>query len=84
MAFSCSEKKSKKTDDERRYSGAYISPDSSRCRLERVVVIFHHTVQHENIISITEHRRSSVMWNDSHESVEILEDVMRLGNVNKT
>lgn len=35
--------------------------------LERVMVIFHHTVQHENIISITEHRRSSVMWNDSHE-----------------
>lgn len=35
--------------------------------LERVMVIFHHTVQHENIISITDHRRSSVMWNDSHE-----------------
>lgn len=35
--------------------------------LERVMVIFHHTVQHVNIISITEHRRSSVMWNDSHE-----------------
>lgn len=30
---------------------------------ERVMVIFNHTVQHENIISITEHR-SSVMWND--------------------
>lgn len=36
-------------------------------KLERVMVIFNHTVQHENIISITEHRRSSVMWNDSHE-----------------
>lgn len=35
--------------------------------LERVMVIFHHTVQHVNIISITEHRSSSVMWNDSHE-----------------
>jgi len=33
-------------------------------KLERVKVIFNHTVQHENIISITEHRRSSVMWND--------------------
>ena len=38
-------------------------------KLERVMVIFNHTVQHENIISITEHRRSSVMWNDSHENV---------------
>lgn len=28
---------------------------------EKVMVIFYHTVQHENIISITEHRRSSVM-----------------------
>lgn len=28
---------------------------------ERVMVIFNHTVQHENIISITEHGRSSVM-----------------------
>lgn len=37
-------------------------------KLERVMVIFHHTVQHENIISITKHRRSSVMWNDSHEN----------------
>lgn len=37
--------------------------------LERVMVIFHHTVQHENIISITDHMRSSVMWNDSHEKV---------------
>lgn len=31
------------------------------------MVIFHHTVQHENIISITEHRRSSVMWSDRYE-----------------
>lgn len=53
--------------------------------LERVMVIFSHTVQHENIISITEHRRSSVMGNESHEkaskiAVEISKDVMHLDN----
>lgn len=48
---------------------APISAPTPRCgKLERVIVIFNHTVQHENIISITEHRRSSVMWNDSHEN----------------
>lgn len=83
MAFSFAGKKSEKTGDERKYSSVCISPDSFSCELERVMVIYHHTVQHENIISITDHRRSSVMWNDSHEKVSrqlrrYREDVMHL------
>lgn len=69
MAFSCAEKKSEKTGDERGYSSVYISQTPRGGELERVVVIFNHTVQHENIISITEHSRSCVMWNGSHEKV---------------
>lgn len=62
MAFSCAEKKSKKKGDERRYSSDLYRPRPVVVsKRERVMVIFNHTVQHENIISITEHGRSSVM-----------------------
>ena len=48
---------------------APISSATCGGKLERVMVIFNHTVQHENIISITEHR-SSVMWNERREDTE--------------
>lgn len=67
-------RKVKRTGDERRYSSVYIrrAPTPRSGELERVTVIFHHTVQHENIISITDHRRGSVMWNESHERASLL------------
>lgn len=62
MSLSCAEKKGEKRGDERRYSSDYILEALLLVELYGdVKVIFRHTRQHENIISITEHRGGSVM-----------------------